>query len=195
MKILTAALSLFLVYNVIGNIPLFVAILAKYSPKKQRLILLREMIIALFILIIFALFGDNVLRLLGITQGAIGVSGGILLFIIALMMIFPKHEKEKVAEHEPLIVPLAIPTMAGPGTITASMVYSHTMNSDLNIILAIVLAWIPSLFIVLSSSYVKRVVGDKGLVAFERFGGLLISLIAVQMISTGVIKIIKANFL
>jgi multiple antibiotic resistance protein len=194
MAIIGVAFSIFLVFNVIGNIPFFIAILKPYPEKRKNQILLRELIIALFILLSFAYFGDHIMHFLGITTGIIGVAGGILLFLIALTMIFPKQEIGGNPQHEPFIVPIAVPIMSGPGSITAVMVYSHQVPSMWHLTLAIFLAWLPSLIIVMGASYIKYLVGEKGLVAFERFGGLLISLIAVQMISSGTIQLVKDNF-
>lgn len=194
MTIIGAAFSLFVVYNVLGNIPFYIAILSPFTPRKQKLILLREMTIALGILLAFGFFGDEILSFLGITGGIIGIAGGILLLLISLTMIFPKHSVEGMPEHEPLIVPIAMPAMAGPGSIAAVMLYAHTFDALWKVSLVIFFAWVPSLAILLAASNIKRFIGEKGLMAFERFGGLLISLIAVQMLTSGVISLIKENF-
>lgn len=115
MSIFARTLSLFFILNSLGNIPLFVALLGKYDVKKQRAIILRELLIALFILLLFNFFGDNVLQLLGISQSVLGVAGGTLLFIIALGMIFPRTSDQlEYKRSEPMIVPLATPIVAGP---------------------------------------------------------------------------------
>src|SRR5579871_6150658 len=108
MPIFAMAFSLFFVLNSLGNVPLFVGLLTKFEVRRQRQIIFRELLIALFILLLFNFFGDDILRLLGISQPVLGVAGGTLLFIIALGMIFPRpidnHESKR---SEPLIVPLA----------------------------------------------------------------------------------------
>ena len=194
MSIYASALSLFLVYNVLGNIPFYIAILSRFSARRQKIILVREMCIALFILLLFGYFGEQVLMILGISESIIGISGGILLLIISLTMIFPKDSSNSVPDHEPMIVPIAMPGMAGPGSISAVILFSNTLDASWKVGLVILLAWIPSLLILLAASNIKHLVGDKGLVAFERLGGLLISLIAIQMITSGVIKVVKENF-
>ncbi len=194
MSIFSVAFSIFLVFNVIGNIPFFIAILRPYPEKKKNQILLRELLIALFVLLAFGYFGDHIMSFLGISPGVIGVAGGILLFIISLTMIFPKHDAGGAPVHEPFIVPIAVPVMSGPGSITAVMVYANQLPSLWHLTLAIFLAWIPSLLIVMAASYIKYLVGEKGLIAFERFGGLLVSLIAVRMIAVGTIHLVKENF-
>jgi multiple antibiotic resistance protein len=194
MTIFSAAISLFLVFNVLGNIPFFIAVLKNYSPKRQRLILIRELFFAAIILLIFSFFGEAVLNGIGISESTLGISGGIILLLISFTMIFPKHENGGLPDHEPYIVPLAIPCMAGPGSITSVMIYSHAFPSIWGAPLIIALAIIPSLLILLAASNIKYLVGEKGLLAFERLGGLLICFIAIQMISSGAIKLVKANF-
>ncbi|MCH9621528.1 MAG: hypothetical protein S4CHLAM20_09500 [Chlamydiia bacterium] len=194
MTILSAAISLFLVFNVLGNIPFYIALLRKYTPKRQKLILTRELIFSFIILLGFAFFGEAILKGIGISEGTLGISGGIILFIIAMTMIFPKHSSEGVPDHEPFIVPIAIPGMAGPGSITAVMLYANTFQEKWALPIIILAALIPSLILLLIASNIKYLVGEKGLIAFERLGGLLICFIAIQMIASGTISLVKENF-
>lgn len=195
MSLYAVSLSLFFVLNAIGNIPIFLGMLTRYDVKRQRTIIIRELFIALVILLAFNFFGQAIFRLLGISQPIIGISGGTLLFIISLGMIFPKEDVEKLPKHEPLIVPLAIPIVAGPGAITTVMVYAEQMQNTWVMVLGILIAWIPSLIILVAASNIKLFLGQKGLMACERLGGMLISLIAVQMVSSGIIKLIKDHFM
>lgn len=193
MTIYGYAFSLFVVFNVIGNIPLFLSLLSPYEPKRQKQIIVREMVIAFIILLLFGFFGDDILRGLGVSHSAVGIAGGILLFIISLTMIFENQKKGQNPDHEPFIVPMAIPVMAGPGSIAAIMVYSHQFENTLTIIPVIILAWVPSLIIVLLSSSLKKLLGTRGLVAFERLGGLIISLMSIEMIIEGVMKLVSTG--
>ncbi len=186
--------SLFLVINAIGNIPLFISLLARYDPKTQRKIIIRELIFALILLLLFNYFGDRILNLLQITSPIIGVAGGILLFITALGMIFPNDTAAEPPYHEPVFVPLAMPVIAGPGAITYVMVYAGQMANPWLMTVAIFLAWVPSLAILLASSNIKYLLGKNGLTAIERFGGMIITLIAVNMLVTGLIDLVKAHF-
>ena len=196
MTIFAAAFSLFLVYNVLGNLAFFISLVKPFSAKRQKIILIREMFIALAILFLFGFFGESILNFLGITRGIIGIAGGVLLFIVALTMVFPKHNAQSEATplSEPMIAPMAIPGMAGPGCISAVMLYGSQFDSTWKICLVIFLAWIPSLIILLAATYIKNLIGEKGLIAFERFGGLLMCLISVQMIASGIIQQVKINF-
>lgn len=182
--------SLFAVLNSLGNIPLFVALLGRFDAKQQRLIIARELLFALGILLLFNFFGQSILHVLGISQPIIGMAGGTLLFIIALGMIFPKSDEGKVQYKEPYIVPLATPIIAGPGSIAAVMVYAEKTHNPWLMSGAIIAAWIPSFLILLASSHIKYLLGDKGLLACEKLGGMLISLIAVKMFASGALDFV-----
>ncbi len=196
MSIFAAAFSLFLVYNILGNLAFYMALLKSFSPRRQKIILIREMVIALALLLLFGFFGENIMNFLGITHGIIGIAGGVLLFIVALTMVFPKQSSQPQAElaQEPMIVPIAIPGMAGPGSLSAVMLYATQYAEPWKMPLIIILAWVPSLIILLTASSIKKYIGEKGLIAFERFGGLLMCLISVQMIASGIIQQVKINF-
>jgi multiple antibiotic resistance protein len=109
-----------------------------------------------------------------------------LLFLISLGMIFPKKSGLKAPEREPFIVPLAIPAIAGPGAITAVMIYGQQASNLAWMIVPIGLAWGCTALVLLASSHIKYFLGQKGLIACERLGGMVICLIAVQMFTKGV---------
>ena len=196
MSILTLSFSLFLVMNPLGAIPLFVSLLSKYDSKKQRRIILREMLVALAILLLFTFFGDGLLDLIGISQHTLGIAGGTLLFIIALGMIFPKNHvsKKDLPRQEPFIVPLAMPMIAGPGSISTVILYSQQTHNAFMMTGIVVLAWVVSLFLLLLSSNIKYFLGQKGLMACQKLSGMLISLLAVQMICSGIIHLLQESF-
>ncbi len=184
-------LSLFLVMNALGNIPVFISILSKYTLVKQKKIIIRELLIALLILLIFNFFGDEVMELLGISTPIIGIAGGALLLIIALGMIFPKSNGHPLPSQEPFIVPLAMPILAGPGTITTVMVYTEQQQNVWLMSLAILCAWIPTTIILFSAAHIRKFLGEKGLTAMERLGGMLICLIAVKMLAYGILELFQ----
>lgn len=191
----TIAASIFFVLNATGQIPLFLALLGRYDQKRQTQIIIRELIIALLILLAFTFGGDAILRIIGITRPIIGMAGGILLFLISLSMIFPKDsETQQKSASEPMIVPLAIPVITGPGAITMVMLYAHETGAPLYIAGAVFAAWVPSLIILLLGSLIKKILGEKGLVAVERLGGMLICLIGIQMFTSGTLLLIQNYF-
>ena len=191
---ISVAISLFFVINVLGNIPLYLALLSPYTPTKQRLILAREFGIALIILLLFNYFGGKIFELLGINQHILGMAGGILLLLISITMIFPSQEKDKGPQHEPLIVPIATPIIAGPGSIAAVMLLASRLGSPHLMAGILILTMALSCVIALLSSFLRYSLGDKGLVAFERLGGMIVALIAVQMFATGAIELVKTSF-
>ncbi len=194
----TIAAAIFFVLNATGQIPLFLAMLARFDQKRQLKIITRELLIALALLLLFTFFGDGILRVLGITRPIIAIAGGVLLFLISLTMIFPRAEEadghEKAATHEPMIIPLAIPVITGPGTITTVMLYAHETGDPFFVAGAAFVAWVPSLIILLLGSYIKQILGQKGLVAVERLGGMLVCLIGIQMLTSGILLLVRDYF-
>lgn len=145
---------------------------------------------------VFTFFGDKILEILGISRPIIGIAGGILLFLISLGMIFPKtgESSEKSLTQEPMIIPLAIPIITGPGAITTVMLYSHETGNSMLVAAAALCAWVPSLIILLLGSYIKKILGEKGLVAVERLGGMLVCLIGIQMFTSGTLLLVREYF-
>jgi multiple antibiotic resistance protein len=193
----TVTAAIFLVLNATGQIPLFLAMLAKFDHKRQLKIITRELVVALVVLLMFTFFGDRILEVLGISRPIIGVAGGILLFLISLTMIFPKTVKEdgeKAVAQEPMIIPLAIPVITGPGAITTVMLYAHETGNTPMVAAAVIIAWIPSLIILLLGSFIKKALGEKGLMAVERLGGMLVCLIGVQMLTSSIFALVKDFF-
>lgn len=188
MNVFSIAFSLFLLMDSIGNVPLYLSVLKNLDPKRQRIVILREMIIALVIIILFMFLGDGLMTFLQISESTIQISGGIILFLICLKMIFPSKETPQESipiNEEPLIVPLAVPLVAGPAVLAAVMIYSRQEPHYWELIEAIFIAWFASLIILLSSSYLKKILGRRGLTALERLMGLILILISVQMFLTG----------
>jgi multiple antibiotic resistance protein len=172
----------------IGNIPFYISFLKGIDPKRQRVIIFRELIIALFIIILFNFVGDGLMKFLKVENDTIQIAGGIILFLLCLKMIFPQpHDPNESIPHdtEPFIVPLAVPLVAGPAVLAAVMIYAKQESSSLVMMGAILIAWFASLIILLSSSYLKQILGWRGILALERLMGLVLILVAVQMFLSG----------
>lgn len=196
MTTLSAALLLFLVMDPLGNIPLFMMTLKKVEIGRQRLVVVRELIIALVVLIAFLFLGQYLLQLLHLSETALTTAGGIILMIIAIRMIFPAPDKslQEEIEGEPFIVPLAIPYVAGPSAMaTALLMMSREPERWLDWFLAVLLAWFASALIIYFSSYFARFLGEKGLIAIERLMGMLLITVAVQMLLTGIADFISKS--
>ena len=175
----------------IGNVPLFVSMLSKYTPARQRRIITRELIIALFIIILFNFIGNQLLNFLHVSQETVLISGGIILFIIALKMIFPSGEDTISHKGEPYIVPLAIPLVAGPAILAAVMIYTHRVNNTAQMLSAILISWGASLIILLLATWLKKFLGERVLTALERLMGLILTLLSVQMFLEGIHSLLK----
>lgn len=189
MDTFSAALLLFLVMDPLGNIPLFMTTLKKVEEKRQRMVVVRELLIALVVLVGFLFLGQYLLRLLQLSETALTTAGGIILMIIALKMIFPRRDAslEEDVEGEPFIVPLAIPYVAGPSAMaTALLLMSREPGRWPEWLLAVLIAWFASAVIIYFSSYFARFLGEKGLVAIERLMGMLLITVAVQMLLNGI---------
>jgi multiple antibiotic resistance protein len=186
--ILAASVTLFFVMDPIGNIPIFHSILKDVPPKPRIKIIFRELIIALGILLIFLFLGTQILGFLGLTEPVLNVAGGIILFVIAIRMVFAmKTLGVDEDETDPFIVPLAIPMVAGPSTITILMVQATSQPArKFEWLLALLLAWIMTTAILVASPFILRVLGQRGVRAMERLMGMLLILIAVQMLLDGV---------
>lgn len=187
-KILSMSFSLFLLMDSLGNVPLYIAILKNFSVKRQRKIIFRELLIALGIILLFAVIGEVFLSFLNVKQYTISIAGGIILFLISLKMIFPQpHEPtERVEkEKEPFIVPLATPFVAGPAVLAAVMLYSKQESAFITIS-SICISWLLTTVILIASSKLQKLLGQRGLIACERLMGLILTLLAVQMFLQGI---------
>lgn len=187
MTLFALTFSFFLLMDPLGNVPIFIALLKDVSIKRQKIIILRELIIALVIIIAFVFFGEGLLNLLHVSPMTIQIAGGLILFIIALKMIFPPPKQEFTLKknEEPFLVPMAIPLVAGPSVLAAVMIYSRQLEGVSLLIGSLVIAWVVSAIILLSATQLKKVLGSKGISACERLMGLILILIAVEMFLDG----------
>lgn len=189
MSLLSAAVLLFLVMDPLGNIPFFLSALRPVEAERRRFVIVRELLIALGVLVFFLFAGQHVLRVLDISEPALTTGGGVILFLIALRMIFPSAEtsmQEDVAG-EPFVVPLAIPYVAGPSALATELLLMNREPARwAEWLAALVLAWAVSSAIIYSADGLGRLLGKKGLIALERLMGMVLIAVSIQMIMTGV---------
>ncbi|KRG41246.1 hypothetical protein ARC78_11685 [Stenotrophomonas pictorum JCM 9942] len=189
MTILSAALLLFLILDPLGNIPVFLSLLKPLAPRRQRLVLVRELLIALAVLMAFLWGGKYALELMHLRQESVAIAGGIVLFLIGIRMIFPRPEglMGAVPDGEPFIVPMAIPLVAGPSGMAAVMLMgSNEPDRLLDWSLALLLAWGGTAAILLSATLLYKLLGARALTALERLMGMLLVAISVQMLLDGI---------
>jgi multiple antibiotic resistance protein len=194
MSAVTAALLLFLVMDPLGNIPFWLSALKDVPPERHRPVIVRELLIALVVLVFFLFAGQHLLALLEISEPALTVGGGVILFLIALRMIFPSVDKplHEEVQGEPFIVPLAIPYVAGPSALaTELLLMSREPERWPEWLLALVVAWAISGVIILASSSLRHVLGQKGLIAIERLMGMVLITVSIQMLMTGAEKYVR----
>lgn len=188
MSVASAAMLLFLVMDPLGNIPLFLAALRDVVPERRRRVIIREVCIALAVLVVFLFSGRLVLELLQISEPALTAAGGVILMIIALRMIFPTRSRSlrEDVSGEPFIVPLAIPYVAGPSALaTELLLMSREPERWLNWLIALCIAWIATAVILYFSSGLARVLKENGLVAVERLMGMVLVTVAMEMLMNG----------
>lgn len=193
--VFSVATTLFFIMDSLGNIPAFQSILKNIDVKSRIKIILRELIIALVVLFIFLLAGTNILSFVGLGQPSLNISGGILLFIIALRMVFPSEQRHyRSYNEEPFIVPLAVPLIAGPSTIAVLLFLSSSQPGRLfEWSLSLIFAWSLTTVILVLSPYMLQYLGDKVIKAIERLMGMILILIAVQMILDGISQFLGAS--
>ncbi len=188
MTLASAIILLFLVIDPFGNVPFFVSALNAVEPARRRRVIIRELLIAYAVMVVFLFFGQPLLRVLGISGPALTIAGGVILFLIALRMVFPIRGRrtQEDLDGEPFIVPLAIPYVAGPSVLAVELLLmSDEPTRWLTWLLAITAAWAATSVIVLFGSQVADRLGPRGLIAIERLMGMILVAIAIQMFLTG----------
>lgn len=187
MTLLSATILLFLVMDPLGNVPPFVAALARVAPERRTRVVARELLIALAALVLFLFGGRSALDLLGIREESIAIAGGIVLFLISMRMLFPgSMGSDEQIEGEPFIVPLAIPFVAGPSALATLLLLAGREGARPTVLLgALLLAWAASAIILLAAPLLQRALGERGLVALERLMGLLLVALSVQLFLDG----------
>ena len=184
-----AVLILLLVMDPIGNIPLFVSVLRPVKAARRRPVILRECAIAFAVLLVFVFFGAAILGVLGLSDPSLTIAGGVILFLIALRMIFrrPGGVFGDTVSGEPFIVPLAIPSIAGPAAIaTVMLLVSRAPQRLLEWCLAVSVAMLVTVALLVAADRLAKLAGEQGLLAFERLMGLILTAIAVEMLLRGI---------
>jgi len=185
----SAVVILLLVTDPIGNIPLFVSLMRPVDPRRRVRVIVRECAIALAVLLLFAIFGRFLLDRFSLSDRSLNLAGGIILFLIAMRMIFRTQEGifGALPAGEPFIVPLAIPSIAGPAAIaTVILLVSRAPQRLPEWLAAVTVAMAFSLFTLLLAERISRWLGEQVLAAFERLMGLLLTAIAVEMLLRGI---------
>jgi MarC family membrane protein len=196
MTVASAALLLFLILDPLGNIPVFLSLLKGLPPARQRVVIMRELLIALAVLLLFLWAGRYLLELMHLRQESVSIAGGIILFLIGLRMIFPPAEgiMGEQPDGEPFIVPMAIPMIAGPSGMAAVMLLGSQEPGRMGEwSLALAIAWAATAIILFSATYLQKWLGTRVLTAIERLMGMVIVAISVQMLLDGIASYLRAG--
>lgn len=189
MSLVATFVVFFMIMDPIGNVPLFLTALRAVDPKRRQWVIFRENLIALAVMVAFLFGGPGLLDLLSIEQSALEAAGGVILLLIAIRMVFPTPDRnleEPTEPVEPFIVPLAVPYVAGPSLLAMEVVLvSQDFDAWPIYLGALVLAWASSSIILYASGFLHRVVGEKTLVAVERLMGMILTILAMQMLMNG----------
>jgi multiple antibiotic resistance protein len=192
MDTLSATLLLLTIMDPLGNVATFVSALRPVPPERRLKVIARELLAALLILVVFLLLGKQLLDLLHLKQEALFISGGVVLFLIALKMIFPPAKGNEEPMGEPFIVPLATPMVAGPSVLATLLVLVSTQPELWwNWLVALLIAWGITSAVLLCSPAIARVLKEKGSMAVERLMGMLLVMVAVQMFLNGLEHYLK----
>jgi len=193
--LLSAIILLFLVMDPIGNVPLYVAALSRVDPARRYRVVIRELLIALVVVLLSVAVGRPVVKLLQLTDPALTISGGVILFLIALRMVFPPADGSSLGDApdgEPFIVPMAIPLVAGPSVLaTVLFLVAREPGNILKWLLAVLAAWGGAAAILVLSAPIGNFLGRRGMIAMERLMGMVLTAIAVQMFLTGLASFLR----
>lgn len=190
MTTISAITLLFIIMDPFGNMVIFNNLLSRYPTKRRIYILIRESLIAYAILLLFLFFGSSILEHLQISPPALSIGGGIVLFLVALGMVFPnRNSTQNTADDddEPFIVPIAIPFLAGPSLIAALLLLvSQAPHRMTDWFIAVSVAAAVTTMILSFSPLLLKLLKRKGTRAVERLMGLLLIIISIQMLLNGI---------
>jgi MarC family membrane protein len=207
--IASAAILLILVLDPFGNIPLVLSTLGRVDEERRRRVVLRECAIAYGVLLLFLFAGRPLLELMRLSETAIGLAGGFILFIIALRMVFnhpegplgstgstgtgDANDPHPSDDGEPFIVPLAVPAIAGPSAMATVIVFtSREPQRWPEWLAAITIAMAVSIIVLLMAERISRIIGKRGVIALERLMGLILTAIAVEMLLSGITAYVRS---
>ena len=196
MTLLSAIVTLLLVMDPLGNVPSFLAVLRDVPQERRRPIILRESLIAFGILLLFLAVGPGLMSVLRLEEPSLSIAGGIILFLIAIKMIFPKGKGmfQDMPAGEPLVVPLATPLIAGPSALaTVLLLVTREPERFFEWGIAVTVACAITTAVLVLCNPLHRLLGERGLLAVQRLMGMILTTIAVQMFLTGVRDFLAAG--
>jgi MarC family membrane protein len=190
----SATILLLLVTDPLGNIPIFISALDPVPRERRTRVVLRELAIAFAVLLGFMAFGRPLMDVMQLSNRSLGIAGGVVLFLIALRMIFPRPEGvfgEKLAG-EPFIVPLAIPSLAGPSALATVLLLVAQNPSRLGLwVVALAVVMLINAAVLLFAERIAAACGERVVQAFERLMGLILIAVSIEMLLTGIASFLQ----
>ena len=189
----SATILLLLITDPVGNIPIFVKTLRNVAPERRTMVIVREVLIAFLLLLLFMFVGKSFLTTMNLSDVSLQIAGGVILFLIALRMIFPpvelKHDTAQETDEllaEPLIVPLAIPALAGPSALaTVMLLVSQAPERKLEWVAALSVTMLVCAVVLVLAERIQRLLGERVVIAVERLMGLILVAVSVEMLLRG----------
>jgi MarC family membrane protein len=188
-ELFSATILLLLVVDPFGNVPLVVSAMTSVAPARRARVIARECLFAYLILLGFMLGGREFLAWLHLSNESLSIAGGIILFLIALRMVFPSREGVfgEPQTGEPLLVPLAVPMIAGPSALATVMLLASREPAKLGVwMLALTITMAATTLVLLGAHRLQRILGERAVIAMERLMGLVLTALAVEMLLDGV---------
>lgn len=184
----SATVLLLLIIDPLGNIPIFISALRGVAPERRARVILREVLIAFGVLLAFMFIGDSFLKLMNLSDLSLQIAGAIVLFLIALRMVFPQQQEAPASfPDEPLIVPLAIPSLAGPSALaTVMLLVAQAPERRLEWVAALSVTMAVCAVVLVLAERIQKLLGERVVLAFERLMGLVLVAISVEMLLRGI---------
>ncbi len=191
-EIINAFIALFIIIDPITNAPIFYQMTAHFDEERRKRAIRRGVITATIILLIFAIFGDIIVKPFGMTLNDIRIATGLILLIYAIQALFGKTEAEMIDPESVAIVPMAIPMLAGPGAISLVLYYRSVMPpiEVALVVLAVMAATYP---ILMAGQALSKVLGNNGTLALTRIIAILMAGLGIAMIREGIEEVLKGR--
>jgi MarC family membrane protein len=192
MSIQEMVIAFFFIIDPFGLIPIEISLLSGYEPKRRAKIIIRECLIGLGIMLVFIFLGKEILAYLHISIASAQVAGGMIIFLMALKMVFPvEYNSVEIEKKEPIIVPIATPLIAGPGLLSSIMLYSHRQEGVFPVLIAVLISWFFASLVILLSQPLGRRLKKNAIDAIERLFGLILTIMSINMMAEGIFALIK----
>ncbi|MFA6915354.1 MAG: MarC family protein [Parachlamydiales bacterium] len=188
MNLFTVIVILFLIMDPFGNISSFQKLMQYVPAERRNKVILREMVFALILMLLFNIIGEGIFYALDLSELTVRVASGTILFLTAIKILFPTMDSPRanLPNEEPYLIPLAIPLIAGPSALATIMLFAHVDTTFVEMNIAIFVSWALALGVLLSGKKLHELVGDNGLLAFEKLMGMILVMLAIQRFAEGI---------